>query len=102
MKRIVYSISRVGRFDTPKMSGLGYVVEGNLLISATSQKGKPYIRVFEGAEEYCHKVIGKENEFKGYFTEYKVVEVEKNTNGYKSIETIEVENAYKICYKLAD
>ena len=89
MKKVVYSVVKVGRFDTPKMTGLGYVADGNLLISAMSQKGKPYIRVFEGAEEYCHKVVGKENEFKGYFTEYKVVEVEKETNGYKSIETIE-------------
>jgi len=102
MKKVVYSISRVGRFDTPKMSGLGYVVEGNLLISAISQKGKPYIKVFEGAVEYCHKVVGKENEFKGYFTEYKEVEIEKKTNGYVSLETIEVENEYKIWYKYAD
>ena len=102
MKKVVYSVQRVGRFDTPKMSGLGYIVEDNLLISAISQKGKPYIRVFEGVTEYCHKVVGKDDEFKGYFTEYKEVEVEKNTNGYKSIETIEVENEYKIWYKYAN
>lgn len=102
MKKIVYSVSRVGRFDTPKMSGLGYVVEGNLLISTTSQKGKAYIKVFERSVEYCHKVVGKENEFKGYFTEYKEVEIEKKTNGYVSLETIEVENEYKIWYKYAD
>ena len=87
MKKIVYSISRVGRFDTPKMSGLGYVVEGNLLISATSQKGKAYIKVFEGAVEYCHKVVGKENEFKGNFTEYKEVEIEKKLSLLKNGET---------------
>ena len=48
MKKVVYSVGRVGRFEVPKMSGLGYIVEDNLLISAISQKGKPYIRVFEG------------------------------------------------------
>ena len=41
MKKVVYSVQRAGRFDTPKMSGLGYIVEDNLLISAISQKGKP-------------------------------------------------------------
>ena len=46
MKKAVYSVVKVGRFDTPKMTGLGYVADGNLLISAMSQKGKPYIRVF--------------------------------------------------------
>ena len=102
MKKVVYSVGRIGRFEVPKMSGLGYIVEDNLLISAISQKGKSYIRVFEGVTEYCHKVVGKENEFKGFFTEYKEVEVEKNTNGYKSIETIEVENEYKIWFKYAD
>ena len=102
MKKVVYSVQRVGRFEIPKMTGLGYVIEDNLVIAATSQKGKPYIRVFEGAVTYCHKVVGKDNEFKGFFTEYKEVEVEKNTNGYKSIETIEVENEYKIWYKYAD
>ena len=102
MKKVVYSVQRVGRFEIPKMSGLGYIVDDNLLISAISQKGKPYIRVFEGAVTYCQKVVGKENEFKGYFTEYKEVEVEKNNNGYKSIETIEVENEFKIWYKFAD
>ena len=101
-EKVVYSVQRVGRFEIPKMSGLGVIVEDNLLISAISQKGKPYIRVFEGVTEYCHKVVGKENEFKGFFTEYKEVEVEKNNNGYKSIETIEVENEYKIWYKYAD
>ena len=102
MKKVVYSVQKVGRFEIPKMSGLGYIVEDNLLISAISQKGNPYIRVFEGVTEYCHRVVGKENEFKGYFTEYKEVEVEKNNNGYKSIETIEVENEFKIWYKFAD
>ena len=102
MKKVVYSVQRVGRFEIPKMTGLGYVVDDDLVIAATSQKGKPYIRVFEGAVSYCHKVVGKDNEFKGYFTEYKEVEVEKNTNGYVSLETIEVENEYKIWYKFAD
>ena len=102
MKKVVYSVQKVGRFEIPKMSGLGYVIEDNLVIATMSQKGKPYIRVFEGVTEYCHKVVGKDDEFKGCFTEYKEVEVEKNTNGYKSIETIEVENEYKIWYKYAN
>ena len=46
MKKVVYSITKVGRFEIPKMTGLGYVVDDDLLIAATSQKGKPYIRVY--------------------------------------------------------
>ena len=63
MKKVVYSVQKVGRFEIPKMSGLGYIVEDNLLISAISQKGKPYIRVFEGVTEYCHNVVGKNLRF---------------------------------------
>ena len=85
MKKVVYSVQRVGRFEIPKMTGLGYVIEDNLVIAATSQKGKPYIRVFEGAVTYCHKVVGKDNEFKGFFTEYKEVEVEKKTTELTSL-----------------
>ena len=90
MKKVVYSVQRVGRFEIPKMSGLGYIVEDNLLISAISQKGKPYIRVFEGVTEYCHKVVGKDDEFKGYFTEYKEVEVEKDD--MQDISSVSVES----------
>ena len=102
MKKVVYSVQKLGKMENPKMTGLGYLADKDLVIACISQKGKPYIRVFEGVTEYCHKVVGKDNEFKGYFTEYKEVEVEKDTNGYKSIETIEVENEYKIWYKFAD
>ena len=102
MKKVVYSVQRVGRFEVPKMSGLGYIVEDNLLISAISQKGKPYIRVFEGIRDYCHPQYGRDGEFKGEYTEYREIEVEKESNGYTSLEKIDIEVTYKIWFKYAD
>ncbi len=46
MQKVVYSISKVN--SEMKLKGVGYLVEGNLLIPSTSQKGNAYIRVFEG------------------------------------------------------
>lgn len=45
MQKVVYSISKVNKDE--KLKGVGYLVEGNLLIPSTSQKGNAYIRVFK-------------------------------------------------------
>ena len=63
MKKVVYSITKVNKDE--KLKGVGYLVEGNLLIPSTSSKGNPYIRVFEDVAEQC-KPIKDTNEFKGY------------------------------------
>ena len=102
MKKVVYSVQKVGKFDTPKLTGLGYVTDSDLVTACMSQKGKPYIRVFEGALEYCHRIPDKENEFKGQYTEYKEIEVDKETGGYVSVEKIDIEVEYKIWFKYTE
>ena len=64
MQKVVFSVSRKNRDE--KLKGIGYLVEGNLLIPATSSKGKPYIRVFEDITEQCKPVSEDSTEFKGY------------------------------------
>lgn len=64
MQKVVYLVSKVNKDE--KLKGVGYLVEGNLLIPATSKKGNAYIRVFEDVTERCKPVNGKTNEFKGY------------------------------------
>ena len=102
MKKVVYSVQKLGKMETPKMTGLGYVTEKDLVIACISQKGKPYIRVFEDALEYCHPNIGRDGEYKGEYTEYREIEVEKESNGYTSLEKIDIEVTYKIWFKYAD
>ena len=50
MEKVVCSISKVNK-DEKK--SVGYFVEWNLLIHATSQKGNAYIKVFENVSKYC-------------------------------------------------
>lgn len=98
MQKVVYSISKVNKDE--KFKGVGYLIEGNLLIPATSSKGNPYIRVFEDVAKKCRKVGDTENEFKGYVTiAYENVNIyNKEKNCYDTLDYIET--TYFIWYKL--
>ena len=99
MQKVVYNVTRYRRDDVHKMSGVGYITEKDLIIACISKNGNPYIRVFEDALERCFKSTTKEDEFSGTYSELKEIEVEKNTNGHVSLETIEIEIEYHIWYK---
>ena len=96
MKKVVYSISRLSRFGNNKMTGVGFITESDLVIACVSQKGNPYIRVFEDCVKNCHPVTGRENEYKVAHYEIREVEVEKNG----SYDTREIEIEYSVWYKL--
>ena len=102
MKKVVYSVQKLGKMENPKMTGLGYLADKDLVIACISQKGKPYIIVFEDIRDYCHPQYGRDGEFKGEYTEYREIEVEKESNGYTSLEKIDIEVTYKIWFKYAD
>ena len=104
MKKVVYTVTKVGRTENTKMSGLGYVTENDLIIACISKNQKPYIRVFEGAVKDCHKVINTTNEYKGAYYEVKEVEFEtKNSSGQSTgYEKREIEVNYYIWYKELD
>lgn len=104
MKKVVYTVTKVGRTENTKMSGLGYVTENDLIIACISKNQKPYIRVFEGAVKDCHKVINTTNEYKGAYYEVKEVEFEtKNSSGQSTgFEKREIEMNYYIWYKELD
>lgn len=108
MQKVVYSVSKVNRDE--KLKGVGYLTEGNLLIPATSQKGKAYIRVFEGVTEKCKPVNEQKNEFKGYvdviYTNvpvFKSVDHDSDENKEGSYEIIDqIETTYYIWFKFVD
>ena len=104
MKKVVYTVTKVGRTENTKMSGLGYVTENDLIIACISKNQKPYIRVFEGAVKDCHKVINTTNEYKGAYYEVKEVEFEtKDSSGQSTgFEKREIEMNYYIWYKELD
>lgn len=100
MQKVVYSITKVNKDE--KLKGVGYLVEGNLLIPSTSSKGNAYIRVFEDVTEKCKPVKDTNNEFKGYVTIiYENINVyNKEKNRYDTLDC--VETTYYIWYKFID
>ncbi len=100
MKKIVYAITRIGKKENLKMSGLGYITDKDIIIACNSPKdNKAYIRIFEDILQYCYKVPNTKDTFKGAYTEFKEVEF---TDSKGSTVTREVEVDYLIWYKLAD
>ena len=98
MKKVVYSVTKVGRNENTKMTGLGYITDKDLVIACISKNQKPYIRVFEDCVKECHKVHNTENEYKGAI--YEIKEVEFEVKG--AYETREIEVEYYIWYKELD
>ena len=99
MKKIIYAITKIGKKENTKISGIGYITDEDIITACVSAKGKPYVRVFENAVKYCHQVPNTENEFKGAYSE--IVEMELTDD--KERKTLrEVEVDYLIWYKLVD
>ena len=99
MKKVVYSVTRYRKEEMLKLSGLGYITNTDLIIACNSQKGKPYIRVFEDCIKNCYPIPDKPGEYKGSCCEIREVQIDTGKDNY---ETREVEHEYKIWYKLAD
>lgn len=100
MKKVVYSVTKVNKEE--KLKGVGYFVDDNLLIPATSSKGNSYIKVFEDITKYCHPVNGKDNEFKGYVTvAYENVHIYNKQK--KSYDTLDYcETTYYVWFKIVE
>ncbi len=100
MQKVVYSITKVNKDE--KVKGIGYLVDGNLLIPSISSKGNAYIRVFEDVAKECKPVINSDNEFKGYVTiAYENVHIfNTEKDRYETLDY--VETTYHIWFKYVD
>ena len=88
MKKVIYSITKLGKVENTKIKGIGYITDEELIIAQVSKNtGNPYIRTFECIKD-CHPVIGSHDEFKGAY--YEIIEY----NGR------DIEVNYYIWYKL--
>ena len=45
MKKVVYSVTRVGRTENFQMKGVGYITDTDLVIACVSKNQKPYIDI---------------------------------------------------------
>ena len=97
MQKVVFTVSKVNRDE--KQKGIGYLVEGNLLIPSLSSKGNAYIRVFEDVADKCKAIQNSENEFRGYVTiSYENIHVyNKEKQTYDTLDY--VETTYYVWYK---
>ncbi len=97
MQKVVYSITKVNSEE--KLKGVGYLVEGNLMIPAKSGKGNPYIKVFENVTKSCKPKENGEKGYAGYVTVgYTDVPIfVPKDNNYKILDYIET--TYYVWYK---
>ena len=46
MKKVIYSITKLGKIENTKITGIGYITDEDLITANVSKTGKPYIRIF--------------------------------------------------------
>lgn len=104
MKKVVFSVTKQGRYENTKTTGVGYITDTDLITACVSKNGKPYIRVFEDCVKNCHAISGRDNEYRGAHYEIREIEFEKKTSSGDSTgyEKREVEFNYSIWYKITD
>ena len=65
MKKVIYSITKLGKIENTKVTGIGYITDEDLITANVSKTGKPYIRIFPCVKN-CHPVMNSTDEFKGH------------------------------------
>ena len=98
MKKVVYSVKKLGKVEVSRISGVGYITQTDLITSGIGKNGKSFVRIFEDCLHQCHPIPNKPDEYKGLIYEIHEVLVETK-NG--STEYREVTLEYEIWYKLA-
>ena len=102
MKKAVFSVTKQGRYENTKTTGVGYITDTDLITACISKNGKPYIRVFEDCVKNCHAIPGRDGEFKGAHYEIREAEFKKKNSCGESAghEAKEIEVEYSVWYKL--
>ncbi len=99
MKKVFYAVTRVGKTENVKMSGMGFITDTDLVIACMSKANKPYVKVFQDVVQCCHPMVNKADEFNGAYYEIRQMEFAREDG---SKETREIEVNYYIWYKLID
>ncbi len=61
MKKVIYSVTKIGKVTNTKVTGLGYITDEDLITAGISKNGKPYIRVYNCIKD-CHKMLDADDE----------------------------------------
>lgn len=74
MKKVIYSITKLGKVESTKVTGLGYVTDEELITAGISKSSnKPYVRIYDCIKN-CHPIANTEDEYRG--THYEIYEYE--------------------------
>lgn len=99
MKKIIYAITKIGKKEDAKITGIGYITDEDIITARVNKQNKPYIKVFEDAVKYCHAIPNTTDQYAGGYSE--IVELDlpddKGRNTHR-----ELQIAYWIWYKLVD
>lgn len=88
MKKVIFSVAKLGKVENTKVTGVGYITDEDLITANISKSGKPCIRVYSCVKN-CHPITNSTDEFKGAY--YEIVEYDGR----------DIEVNYYIWYKLA-
>ena len=88
MKKVIFSITKLGRVVNTKVTGVGNITDEDLSTANISKSGKPDIRGYSCVKD-CHTITNSTDEFKGAY--YEIVEYDGR----------DIEVNYYIWYKLA-
>lgn len=72
LQKVIYSITKLGRTENTKLTGIGYITDEDLLIATEGRNHKSYIRAFECIKD-MKQDIKNIDEFKGgYFEMFEI------------------------------
>ena len=76
MKKVVYSLTKVTKEGVQKETGIGFVINNDLLVAKISKKSNnAYIQVYESATKDCKQL--EDNSYKGTFDQ--ILNIENRT-----------------------
>lgn len=88
MKKVIFSVTKLGKVENTKVTGVGYITDEDLITANIGKSCKPYIRIYSCVKD-CHPIPNSTDEFKGAY--YEIVEYDGR----------DIEVNYYIWYKLA-
>ncbi|MBP3581950.1 MAG: hypothetical protein J6J33_04290 [Clostridia bacterium] len=97
MEKIIYSVTRLTKSGSVKTTGIGVIDGADLAVACVNKKGSAYIRVYPGMAKACSKVVGTEDQYKGFYSELREAEfTDENGASIKK----EVVTDYVVWYKV--
>ena len=57
MKKVIFSVTKLGKVENTKVTGVGYITDEDLITANIGKSGKPYIRIYSCVKD-CHPPMG--------------------------------------------